>query len=331
MRNNLKTYTKEIAFLVLFASEFTFYLLILQTGIVEYHNSVMSEIWMVPVGGIIGIVISVFLYKERDWFIPLLLLVQLLLSLNYADSSRFELFGFGLISGLTAPILIARVKYFWVVVVALAFSYSYGTIYFDTVAEDRGGIALFLSATALLTSLFANMKEEKRHIELISIFSVGSIFLWLLLDASLFETLSRDGMMRIWGEGAFTYNIIIFHIIGLIVAYRAKDSRYNDIILLFLFIVTYTLYSFEWQLAISIVYPFVISYYNVIILRALAYLPYTLLAIMALSLWGASGLGLLIALSGEFTIAWGILLVLAIINLYKIIPIPLRTSISRSL
>ncbi len=329
MKNIPKIPLAEIAFLALFASEFTFYLLILQTGIVEYHHSVMSEIWMVPVGGIMGIIISVFLYKDREWFIPLLLFIQLLLSFNYADSSGFELFGFGLISGLTAPMLIARVNHFWVVVVALGLSYSYGTYYFDVVASDRGGIALFLSAVALLSSLFAQMKEKKEKIEFISMFSVGSIFLWLLLDASLFETLSRDSMMRLWGDEAFTYNIIIFHIIGLIVAYKARDSKYNDIALLSLFVVAYTLYSFEWQFGLSVVYPFVISYYNVIILRALVNLPYALLAVMALSLWGASGLGLLVALGGEFGVAWAILLALILKMVWE--SSYMRTSIQRSL
>jgi hypothetical protein len=78
----------------------------------------------------------------------------------------------------------------------------------------------------------------------------------------------------------------------------------------------------EWQWGLSIVYPFVISYYNVIILRVLMRLPYGLLAVMALSLWAASGLGLLVALSGSFIIAWVILTLLAIIHLSKTIEIP---------
>jgi len=330
MRKIIKS---DMAFLLLFASEFTFYLLILQTGIVEYHHSNMVEIWMVPVGGVIGIVASIFVYKERQWLTPTLLFLQLLLSFHYASANGIELFLLGLISGLTAPMLIARIDRFWIVVVALAISYTYGTYYFDVLALERTNIALFLSAIALLSSLFAQMQRVKKTVEFISLFSAGSIFLWLLLDASLFETLSRDNTMYLWGNNTFTLNIIIFHIIGLVVAYKAIDYRYNSSLLFALFILTYTLYTFEWQVALSIVYPFVISYYNVIILRALMNLPYAILAVMAISLWGASGLGLLVALSQSFSIAWGILALLGVMYLSEDIKriLSFQTPTSRSL
>jgi len=322
MKTDIKTNIPNVAFFFLFASEFTFYLLILQTGIVEYHHSVMSEIWMVPVGGILGIIASVFLYKERQWLIPFLLFCQLLLSFNYASANGIELFLLGLISGLTAPMLIAGIGRFWIVVAALALSYTYGTYYFDVSAINRTDIALFLSLVALFSSLFSNMKYSKKSATSISFYSMGSIFLWLLLDATLFETLSRDSVMSLWGDADFTWNIILFHIIGLIVAYKARDWKYNNALLLTLFALTFTLYSLEWQGSLSIVYPFVISYYNVIILRALMRLPYVLLAMMALSLWMASGFGLLVALNGSFTIAWIILTILALIEFSKMMNIP---------
>lgn len=316
-----KTQIPNIAFFFLFASEFTFYLLILQTGIVEYHNSVTGEIWMIPVGGVLGIVASIFLHKERQWLIPLLLFSQLLLSLNYVHENGIELFLLGLISGLTAPMLIARIDRFWVAVVALALSYTYGTYYFDVPAFQRTDIALFLSVVALSASLFVQMQGVKKNTATISLYSGGSIFLWLLLDAGLFETLSRDGVMLLWGDDTFTWIIILFHLIGLVAAYKARDWKHNNILLLALFVLTYTLYTMQWKWGLSIVYPFVISYYNVIILRVLMRLPYGLLAVMALSLWAASGFGLLIALSGSFSIAWAILILLAIINLAKTVEI----------
>jgi hypothetical protein len=323
MRDLAKIQIPNIAFFFLFASEFTFYLLILQTGIVEYHHSIMTEIWMVPVGGVLGIVASIFLHKERQWLISLLLFSQLVLSLNYAHANGIELFLLGLISGLTAPMLIARIDRFWVVVVALALSYTYGTYYFDVPALERTNIALFLSAVALSASLLSQMHRIKKNTAYnISLYSAGSIFLWLLLDATLFETLSRDGVMFLWGDDTFTWIIILFHLIGLVVAYIARDWKHNNGFLLALFVLTYTLYTMEWQWGLSIVYPFVISYYNVIILRVLMRLPYGLLAVMALSLWAASGLGLLVALSGSFIIAWVILTLLAIIHLSKTIEIP---------
>ena len=83
METVIKKQIPNIAFFFLFASEFTFYLLILQTGIVEYHHSMMTEIWMVPVGGILGIIASVFLYKDRQWLIPFLLFLQFLSQDDY--------------------------------------------------------------------------------------------------------------------------------------------------------------------------------------------------------------------------------------------------------
>ena len=139
---------------------------------------------------------------------------------------------------------------------------------------------------------------------------MGSVFLWLLLDAALFETLSRDSVMQLWGEGTFTWNIIVSHIVGLAVAYRSRNYRHNDAVLLLLFMLTYGLYTAGSQSLLSLVYPFVISYYNVIILKKLFSLPYATLAFVSLSLWAASGAGLLIALSHTFLLAWIVLCML---------------------
>jgi len=300
------------AFLLLFSAEFTYYLLILQTGIVEYHHSMISEIWMVPVGGILGIISSVFLVKERHWIIPFLLLAQLLLSFDYAVANSFELFLLGIISGMTAPMLIARIEKFWVVIISLLLSYAFGTYVFNTPAMDRTNIALFLSFVALSASLFSRMHYHPKKEGALSLYSMGNVFLWLLLDATLFETLSRDTVMHLWGEASFTWTIILFHSIGLLVAFRFRDSKQNDIVLLGLFLLTYLLYENASPLLLSMVYPFVISYYNVIILRKLMRLSYLNLTVVSLSLWGASGLGLMIALSGNFLIAWIVLFLLAV-------------------
>lgn len=322
MKAIIKMQIPNIAFLLLFASEFTFYLLILQTGVVEYHHSIMAEIWMVPAGGVLGILISVFLHEERQWLIPSLLFTQLLLVLDYAHANGIELFLLGLISGLTAPMLIARIDRLWLVVLALALSYAYGTYYFDVPASERTNIALFLSAVAFIASLFSQMKKLSIKTDQITFYGAGNIFFWLLLDAVLFETLSRDSVMHIWGEDAFTWNIILLHMVGLIAAYTARDWKHNSSMLIVLFTLTFTLYALGWQWSLSIVYPFVISYYNVIILRSLMRLPYVLLSVMALSLWAASGLGLLVALSGSFTLAWVILTALGAMHVSEKVQMP---------
>jgi len=325
MKETLKAFLPNFAFLLLFASEFTYYLLILQTGIVEYHHSVLSQIWMVPVGGIAGIFLSVFVYKAQQWLMVCLLLVQLLLSLDYASANGFELFALGLISGLTAPMLIYRIGHLWVAVLALALSYTFGTVLFHVEAFARTEIALFLSALALFGSLFARMEPGKEpDVKRVTLYTMLSVFLWLLLDAALFETLSRDSVMHLWGESKFTGVIILSHLIGLAAAYRLRTWKHTDMMLLGLFVLAYSTYGSGSLWMLSLVYPFVISYYNVIILNTLMRLNYLLLAVISLSLWGASGLGLFIALSHTFVSAWIVLGILAAMTLSKALGFNLR-------
>ena len=304
------------SFLLLFTLEFTYYLLILQTGIVEYHHSNMTEIWMIPVGGIIGIISSIWLYKYASWLMPLALFIQLLLSIDYAQANGAELFILGYISGLTAPILIYNIKYLWIAVIGLSFSYALGTLLFHIDAIMRTDIALTLTLVALFSTLFIHFEKTKLTIATdLTLYSMGSIFLWLLLDASLFETLSRDSYMSLWGDSHYTFTIILSHSLGLALAYRLREWKYTDATLLILFVVSYFLYDTQEKTLLSIVYPIVISYYNVIILYKLMKLNYVMLAVMSLSLWGASGLGLFIALSGHFILAWVVLFFLVILIL----------------
>ena len=259
---------------------------------------------MIPTGGIFGIITSVTINKQKRWIMPLLLLLQLILSFDYTTANGLELFLLGIISGLTAPILIARVNTFWIVVCALALSYTFGTYMFHIDALNRTNIALFLSLLAFIASMFHSNIVSTLKKRSLTLYETSNIFLWLLLDAALFETLSRDAVMHLWGEVHFTWIIVLFHIIGLIVAYTLREYKYNDRVLLILFFLTYSTYIAEWQNELSILYPFVISYYNVIILEKLYRLSYDNLAFISLALWGASGLGLLIALSHIFAFAW---------------------------
>jgi len=315
MKPLLNTKLANSAFLLLFASELTFYLLILQTGIVEIHHSDMREIWMVPVGGILGIISSIFFYKERQWLVPAVLLIQLLLVFGYTQANGFELFLLGLISGITAPLLIARIDSFLLVAVALSLSYAYGTYHFHVPADERTFIAVFLSTVAFTASLFSQMGRIRKAVQGLEVKGSITLFLWLVLDAALFETLSRDTVMGIWGEASFTWSIVIFHLIGVIAAYRFRDYAHNNLAILLLFATTYLFYTLGEQTVLTVIYPFVISYYNVILLRRLIRIRYPELALIALSLWAASGIGLMIALSGEFIIAWAMLAVLGVIYL----------------
>jgi len=298
------------SYVLLFFAEFTYYLLVLQTGIVEYHHSQLSEIWMIPIGGILGIIVSVWLYRHTYWLMPLLLVLQLLLSFRYTSLDGMELFILGVISGITAPMLIYFIRDLWGGIIALSLSYTAGTLLFDIDAGERTGIAVGLSIIALLMSFLTRYEKQgapRFNGEITTVYSMGSIFAWLLLDAILFETLSRDTGMHLWGEERFMVPIVLFHIVGLIAAYYWRAWRHNDLLLLFMFILTYGAYLSHAQTLLSIIYPFVISYYNVIILSRLIKLGYPLLAMMSLSLWAASGLGLFSALLGNILLAWVVL------------------------
>ena len=309
---------EELFFLLLFAVEFTYYLLILQTGIVEYHHSNLKEIWMLPVGGISGIILSIKLFDSRKRWVSLLLLGQMLLTLFYPNINVIGLFILGVISGVTAPILIYRINNIAIAITALGLSYFLGTTLFFIDANDRVYVAFILSLVAFFASFFANVEKEKKHTyKTTSIYTMSSIFLWLLLDAALFETLSRDNFMHLWGVSEYMGRVIIFHILGLIVAYKFRKWHYNDIAIVALFIISYASYSGASKELLVVVYPFAISYYNGAILYRLMKISYLPLAIVSLSLWGASGLGLLIALMHSFMIAWLLLLALAVVTFIK--------------
>ena len=313
----LRSHLPEAAFTLLFAAQMTFYLLILQTGIVEFHHSEIREIWMVPVGGVIGILTSIYAYRHRSWLLPALLMAQTFFSFHYAHDDGMDMFTLGLISGLTAPMLIARIERLLPVAIALGLSYIVGSANFDLPPDGRTGIAVLLSTVAFVAALMADIGRPKSHAEHYSLSSTTTIFFWLILDAALFETLSRNTMMHIWGEPSFTPLIIIFHLVGVATAYRFRHSRYNDLVILLLFGLTYTIYSLQFQMLLALLYPFVISYYNVIILERFRKIHYPNLAFAALSLWIASGFGLMIALAESFSVAWTVLALLGLIYLIQ--------------
>lgn len=312
------TVIADIAFLILFAAEFTYYLLILQTGVVEYHHSAISEIWMVPVGGILGILLSVLLFQKREDIMSWLLLIQLLLSFDYADANGFVLFLLGVISGLTAPMLLYRIDKLGIVAIALAISYFVGTVLFHISASERMLIAVGLSIASLSGSILAQTGRKKAvYCRAVSVYTVITVFLWLLLDASLFETLSRDTSMYLWGNNKYTLNIVVFHTLGLIAAYRLRKWRYTDIVMVVLFLFAYMAYSVQDRELLSIVYPFVISYYNIAILYRIMPMGYIALSLVSIGLWGASGMGLLIALFHGFWAAWVVLGLLVVVVFAK--------------
>lgn len=93
--------------------------------------------------------------------------------------------------------------------------------------------------------------------------------LWVFLDSALFESLSRDITISIWRDG-FTFQIALFHVIGVFVLYFSKLKKPKSLFILTLFAASYLFYFLREGYILSIVYPFVISYYNVVILQTIA-------------------------------------------------------------
>ena len=90
------------------ASELCYYLLIAQTGIVEYFSSNLFLIAPLPVGGVIGsLLISYINVKNK---VTLFLIAQLILSFIYPNYNFLTLFILGFIVGSMAPRVINEVK-----------------------------------------------------------------------------------------------------------------------------------------------------------------------------------------------------------------------------
>jgi hypothetical protein len=287
----------SIIFIVLFFAETDYYLLILQTGIVDFFHSNLTRIWTMPIGGILGIV-SISLFKDKDTIIRFALLIQTILMFFYPNFNIYTLFLLGYLSGLVAPYLIFQVQSLLEVLIVLTIAYSVGTLFITILPEDRKDIAIVLSIISCIASIFVNSRKEEKSGK-IAIKEYFYIFIWLLLDATLFETLSRSSI-PIWGDFKFTNIIIVSHLLGIFTAYKFADYKYNNRVILTLFALSYIFFIFNFQDLLAIFYPIVISYYNVIILKRFMSLSFKRLRVATLSLWGSSGLGLFIALHKFF-------------------------------
>jgi len=282
-----------LAFIILFFTETSYYLLILQTGIVDYFHSDMSKIWMIPVGGVLGI-LSIAKIQHRSVVVSIALFFQTLLMFFYPSFNGLMLFALGFLSGLVAPYLIYQLKSLRYVVVILGLSYLLGTLAISIAPENRGDLAIVLSIAALFSSYFTVPVLQKEH-KKVALKTYGTIFSWLVLDATLFEVLSRSES-AIWGNSEFTLSIAFFHLLGLYLGYKLSDFKRNNLIILTLFACSYFLFALNLSYLLAIVYPIVISYYNVIILKKFMTLSFEELTLVSLSLWMSAGIGLSIAL-----------------------------------
>ena len=284
---------------LLVAFELSYYLLVIQTGIVEFYSSNIYLLATLPLGGVVGSLISFYIKKHKENILSFFIFVQLLISLLYPDLSQVLLFILGLTAGIISIIMINLLKYAkpFELGMALSISYTFGTLLFNCNVADRGVLAISLSLVVLVASRLLPSKEFKT----VDSSEQGLIVMlvWVLLDSTLFEALSRDNNISIWRDG-FSIEIALFHILGVILALSIKlSNRTREIVILSLFAMSYLLYYLKLPYLLSAIYPIAISYYNIVILQTILKKELKTIAVYMLFIaWIASGLGLFIALNG---------------------------------
>ena len=295
----------SIALALLLGFELSYYLLIIQTGIAEHYNSELLTLLPMFIGGVLGTLLA-----GKPWGkiinpihkIYVALSLQLVLSLVYPDYNVLTLALLGIAVGMMAPLGIylfkgeQQAKF----LLALAIAYTTGTYLFTTEADNRMWMAVLFTSIALVAALLLRnykIQEDDKNTTNPYVAYIP-LMVWIFLDSSLFESLSRHEGINIWSS--FTLVIIVFHLLGLLAAYymRLEDTKQHLFITL-LFVGSYTFSYLEMPLALAIVYPFTISYYNVIVFAALSKeASLAKLSIMMIFVgWIASGLGLGLALS----------------------------------
>jgi len=284
--------------LVLFiASELCFYLLIAQTGIVEIFNSDIYAIAPLPIGGILGSVLSYYINIKNKNKLLMFLSLQFTITLFYPNLSTLMLFILGLSVGAIAPLLINELKKATSLELGFALTLSYvsGTFLFNYDAYLRGDLAIGLTLIAIFSLIF--MSKNSFKYSTLNNFTLSMMVLWVFLDSALFETLSRDLNIPIWRDG-YSIQIALFHIIGVAVALKYKiDKNQQELLIITLFAVSYLLYFISEAFILSLVYPFVISYYNVVILQNILTKDLKTIAFYMIFIgWIASAVGLFVAL-----------------------------------
>lgn len=300
--NFLKISLAQIALIIFISSELSYYLLIAQTGIVEYLSSDIFAIAPLPIGGVLGSLLTYYLKISNKSKISLFLFLQLIMSFFYPNLSILMLFILGISVGALAPLLINELKKASLIDLGLAlcFSYVLGTFLFSYEASLRGNLAIVLSTLTIISSyLLPKRKTPSENLENYQEFSLFIMVLWVFLDSTLFETLSRDITISIWRDG-YSFEIALFHIIGVFVALKYKiQKQIKELFIILLFALSYLFYFLEEPFLLSLVYPFVISYYNVAILKTIIKKDLKVISIFMIFIgWIASGLGLIIALIG---------------------------------
>ncbi|MGB5866636.1 MAG: hypothetical protein WBG69_02070, partial [Arcobacteraceae bacterium] len=196
-----------------------------------------------------------------------------------------------------------------------AISYTAGTALFNYDAALRGNLAIVLTSIALCSLYF--LPKQKIAQKMTQEFSLLVMVLWIFLDSALFETLSRDTTISIWRDG-YSTEIILFHIIGIVAALVYKiEKEQKTLFIIMLFALSYLFYFLQEGFILSLIYPFVISYYNVVILQTIVKKDLKIISVYMVFIgWIASGAGLFVALHGLILFV-PVLFVLVLLNIFN--------------
>lgn len=254
------------------SSQLLYYLLIAQTGVVGAFDSHIKDLFTLPIGGVIGGVLSAY-WRHHTIKLELYFLfgIQVMLSWFYPNYSLGILLVLGFVIGYSTPLLLylfgsqSKVH----LAVGLAISYTVGTALYTYPFVQRGGIAILLPLISVAALRFAHLPQiPHSRDEGVDWKLVAVMMLWIFTDSALFETLSRSGEMDIWRN--YTLLIILSHLAGVFLAYRyGKALMSQTRIIGALFVLSYLLYWLKEPIVLAVVYPIVISYYNVLLFQAL--------------------------------------------------------------
>lgn len=253
---------------IVLSSQLLYYLLIAQTGVVGAFDSHIHDLYTLPIGGVIGALASaIWRHHGLKQELCFLFGIQMMISWFYPNYSLGMLFALGFVVGYTTPLLLyifgsqGKLQ----LSLGLAISYAIGTALYTYPFMERDDIAVVLPLISVAALRFTQLKgvEHKQY----SHFPwklVGVMMLWIFADSALFETLSRSGDMDIWSE--YTLLIITSHLAGVYFAFRYGDGLVKQSpIILGLFAVSYLLFWLKEPLLLAVIYPVVISYYNVLL------------------------------------------------------------------
>lgn len=303
-KNSERVLVYSFALVILLGFELSYYLLIVQTGVTQYLHSDLIELFPLFFGGVLGTYLAGKKYEfisSPIHKISLALSLQLILSFFYPHFNSFTLFLLGISVGAVAPlsVFIFKQKQILELVIGLGIAYTIGTYFFDSHVDSRTEMAIIFSLLALISTMVLKDYETKQVAEVRDVSSTIYLMpmLWIFLDSHLFESLLRNSALDIWSHN--TGMIIAFHLFGLVSAYFMRSSHYKQHLIGILFLASY-IFSYLGNLELLIiVYPFVISYYNVDVFSTLIKENnlYRLSIAMIFIAWFASGAGLALALT----------------------------------